>query len=362
LICSEVSAQTGDGIDHLLEMILLKSEVLELKANPKRRARGFVIEGRMEPGMGPVADLLVKTGTLKLGDPVLCGRHWGRVKALMNDQGVKVKSVGPATPVRCLGLSGVPDAGAEFRACHSDRWARSQAEDVAGQSDRDSLTVKRKASLDSLFEQLETEEKLELKVVLKADTQGSLEAITHALEEIRSDKVSLGFVLTGTGNISGNDVMLASASNAVILGFHVGKEAGVDTTAKHEGVEIRLHQVIYELIDQVREAMTGMLAPVVEEDVIGRAQVKQVFPIGKVGIVAGCLVVSGTIRAGSRIRVKRGDETLYEGSIVQLKHFQDDVGEVRESQECGIRIDRFGDYKEGDILECYELKEVEQTL
>jgi translation initiation factor IF-2 len=362
LICCEVSAQTGDGIDHLLEMILLQSEVLELRANPQRRARGYVVEGRMEPGMGPVADLLVTTGTLKLGDALLCGRHWGRVKALINDHGAKVKSAGPSVPVRCLGLSGVPEAGAEFRVCKSDRWARSRAETSGQDADRETLTVARKTSLDSLFAQLEDSEKLELKIVLKADTQGSLEAIVHALEEIKSDKISLNFVLTGTGNISVNDVMLASASDAVILGFHVGSEAGVDSMAKHEGVDIRLHQVIYELIDQVREAMTGMLAPVVKEEVLGRAEIRQVFTLGKTSKVAGCLVVSGEVRADGRVRVLRGEEKLFDGRIASLKHFQDDVRSVRESQECGIRIGNYTGFEAGDELECYELREVEQSL
>ena len=362
LICCTVSAQTGNGIDHLLEMILLQAEIMELKANPKRRAAGFVVEGRLEQGMGPVANLLISRGTLKIGDPILCGRHYGRVKALINDHSVKLKSAGPATPVQCLGLSGVPEAGARFQACKSEKWARARAQDASQTEDRETLTVSRKASLDSLFAQMQDDDKVKLSVIVKADTQGSVEAIAHSLENIRSDKVTLNIILSGTGNVTTNDVMLASASNAIVLGFQIAKESGVDPAAKHEGVEVRLHHVIYELIDSVRDAMTGLLSPEIREDVIGHAEVRQVYSIGKIGKIAGCMVVDGTLRAKARVRVKRGAEILFEGAVASLKHFQDDVAEVREAQECGIKLQKFSDFAEGDILEFYELREVEQSL
>ena len=361
-ICCNVSAHTGDGIDHLLEMILLQAEVLELMANPKRRARGYVVEAQLEPGMGPTINVLVKNGTLQVGDPILCGEYSGRVRALINDHGVKVKQALPSTPVKCLGLSGVPEAGAEFIVCQTDRKARAQADQVALAQKAAQTAGPRKTSLESLFQQLKDDEKLELKVILKADTQGSVEAITHALQEINSEKVSLNIILGTTGNVTENDIMLASASDAIVLGFHVAKEPGVVATAKHEGVEVRLHSVIYELIDEVREGMTGLLSPQHRELAMGQAEIRQVFVVGKTGKVAGCLVIKGRIASRNRVRVKRQNEVLYEGSIASLRHFQDEVAEVREAQECGIRLDNFADFTEGDILEFYDVEEVKQTL
>jgi translation initiation factor IF-2 len=362
VISADVSAQTGEGIDHLLEMILLQADMLELKANPNRRATGFVVEAQLEQGMGPTANLLVTKGTLNVGDVVLCGQHSGRIRALINDHGAKIKSVGPATPVKCLGLSGVPEAGANFRVYVNEKAARIAAAEEQARIKDGQLVHTRKASLDSLFEQIEADQKLELKVIIKADTQGSIEAITHSLREIKSDKVSLNILLGDTGNITVNDVMLASASNAVILGFHIGNESGVPAVAKHEGVEIRLHQVIYELIEQVEEAMTGLLAPKLEERLRGEAQIRQVFNIGKKGNIAGCLVTGGIIRPAFRARLKRGEDILYEGKITTLKHFQDEVAEVREAQECGVRLDNYTAIEEGDVIEFYEVEAVKQAL
>jgi translation initiation factor IF-2 len=362
VICCPVSATTGQGIERFLEMILLQADMLDLKANPKRRAEGYVIEAQMEAGMGPTATLLVTRGTLTLGDPILCGRHWGRVKALINDHGVKVKSAPPSTPVKCMGLSGVPEAGAHFRICSTDRIARTLAEEADQKARTEQQTEPRKASLENLFDRLSEEEKLELKAIVKADTQGSIEAILHSLREIKSDKVSLNIILSGTGNVTTNDVMLASASDAVILGFHVAKEPGVDSSAKREGVEIRLHNIIYELIDQVRDAMAGLLAPMIHEKITGHAAVKQVFEIGKRGKVAGCVVTDGNATARGKVRVRRRSEVLYEGGVASLKRFQDSVSEVRESQECGISLTNFSSFEVGDIVEFYEQEEVAQTL
>lgn len=362
IICSLVSAQTGEGIEHFLEIILLQAEMLELRANPKRHANGYVIEAQLEPGMGPTANLLVVNGTLKVGDTIICGRHYGRVKSLINDHGLKVKSAVPSIPVKCLGLSGVPDAGANFRVCASDKLARSMAEEETENLKSEQAIVPKRASLDDLYDHLEKDEKAELKVILKADTQGSVEAITHSLQEIKSNKISLNIILSGTGNLTINDVMLASASNAVILGFNVAKEPGVDSTAKHEGVEIRTHTVIYELIDQVRDAMIGLLAPEIREKIMGQAEIKQTFRMGKRGKIAGCLIMTGSVTPKFKTRVKRGDEVLYEGAITSLKHFQDNVSEVKESQECGVQLDNFVDFEEGDIFEFYETEEVEQSL
>ena len=361
-ICCPVSAVTGEGIPHLLEMILLQAEVLELRANPKKRATGFVIEARLEPGMGPVINLLVADGTLNVGDAIVCGEHWGRVRALINDHGIKLKSATPATPIKCLGLSGVPEAGAEFKVCSNDKVARSLAAEAAAKAKVVKLVEPKRVSLENLFSQLKENARLELNVILKADTQGSVEAILHSLQEIKSTKVSLNVILSGTGNISSNDVMLASASNAVVIGFHVAKEPGSDAQAKREGVEIRLHTIIYELIDEVRIAMAGLLAPQVKEKILGHAEIREVFNVGKHSLVAGCHVMDGAVTSRCRARVKRGKEVLYQGTLASLKHFHDDVSIVRENQECGIRLENFSGFNKGDILELYELEETKQSL
>ncbi len=361
-ICCQVSAETGEGMDHLLDMLLIQSEMLELTSNPDKRATGFVIESQLEPGMGPTAHLLVTAGTLKIGDPILCGSFSGRVRALVNDHGLKVKSAKPSTPIKCLGLSGVPDAGAEFMVMKNDRKAKAAALEAAQELKRNSLEVPQKVSLDNLFDQLSLQDNPELKIMIKADTRGSVEAIVHSLQELKSDKIELNILVSNTGNITTNDVMLASASNAVILGFHVAKENGVNAAAKHEGVEIRLHQIIYELIDQVKAAMLGILGPRLEEVVRGKSQIRQLFEVGKNSKIAGCLVLKGTLNVKHRIRVKRKDEVIYEGNLVSLKHFQDSVKEVREAQECGVQLDNFGAFIEGDVLESYEIEEHKQTL
>ncbi len=361
-ICCKVSAVTGEGVDHLLEMILLQAEVQELTANPRKPAIGYIVEAEMQPGMGPTATLLVTGGTLKVGDAVLCGQYWGRVRALIDDRGNKIKSAGPSKPVKCLGLSGVPEAGAEFHVVSNDRKAKNRAAETALERKTASLEAPRKASLDDLFNQAADGQKVEISLIIKADTQGSVEAIVHSLSEIKSEKVSAKFILTGTGNITANDVLLASASNAVVLGFHVAKESGVDAVAKREGVEVRLHSIIYELIDQVRDAMIGVLGPRLEEVKRGQAQVRQIFEVGKGHIVGGCLVLKGIVNIKHRVRVKRKTEVLFEGTLLSLKHFQADAKEVREAQECGIRLKGFSDLIEGDIIESYEIEEHQQTL
>ncbi len=362
IICCPVSATTGEGIDHLLEMLLLQAEVQELTANAKRRAKGYVVEAQLEQGRGPTANILVTAGTLGVGDYVLCGEHCGKVKAMMNDRGDSVKSAGPSTPVKMLGLSGVPEAGAEFRVYANEKAARTIAQEKAQSLKAEQLVAPQKASLDSLFAQLESDSKIELKLVLKADTQGSLEAIQHSLDEIKSEKISLNIILSGTGNISEGDIMLASASNAVVLGFHVGREPGVESACKREGVEARLHHVIYELLDEVREAMTGMIAPEYKENMSGTAQVLQIFVMSKTVSVAGCRVIKGVIHAKDRARVRRGEEILFEGRMDTLKHFQDQVKEVREAQECGIRLSGFNAYEEGDQIDFYVVEELVKQL
>lgn len=354
-LCCEVSALTGQGIQNLLETLLLQAEILELKANPRRKARGVVLEAQLEPGMGPTAHLLVMNGTLHVGDILLIGPHWGRVRAMVNDKGQRVREVGPSFPVKVMGLSGVPDAGAEFRVCESEKIAREKAEEEARRLRQEQLAAPKKVSMESLYETLKEASRLVLRVLIKADVQGSVEAIRYALENLKSDKVALDIVMSGVGHVTVNDVLLAKASQAVILQFRVGKDGDVSRMAKHEGVEIRPYSIIYELVDDVRTLMAGLLPPELVERVIGHAEVKKVFALSR-GTVAGCQVTDGRVTSQSRVRVKRGGESVHEGPILSLRRFQADVSEVREGQECGIRLEQFSDFREGDVLEFFEVE------
>jgi translation initiation factor IF-2 len=364
--CVPVSAETGEGIDDLLERITLESEMLELKANKHRRGTGFVIEAQMEQGMGPTATLLVRDGTLKVGDNVLCGAQWGRIKALVDCQGKKVRTAGPSYAVKCLGLTGVPSAGDEFTVCSSDKEAKQLSEELLAEIKEQQLTnamPRNKLSLDDLFGgHADAAEIKELPVIIKCDVQGSIEAIQHSLEGIKSDKVKLKILSADVGNITPNDVMLASASSAIILGFHVAKENGVTAAAKREGVEIRLYSIIYELIEEVEAAMSGLLEPELRENYLGRAEIRQVFEMGKRNKIAGCMVTDGKITSKASIRIKRGDDTIYKGSIGSLKRFQNDAAEVRDGQECGIRPDNFMNFVEGDLIEAYNVEKIAQKL
>ena len=362
LVCCPVSAATGEGIDHLLEMILLQAEMLELKANPRRRGQGFVIEARLEAGMGPTANLLVRAGTLQVGDAIVCGPCWGRVKALINDVGVKVRTAGPSFAVKCLGLNSVPEPGTEFEVYPNDKAARAVATERMEKRRLEAISTPRRASLEDLLKPQSGPAVQELVVVLKADVQGSLEAIQQALRDIKSEKVTLKIALAGVGSINENDVLLASASNAIIIGFHVSKESGATAAAKREGVEVRLYSVIYELLDDIRDAMAGLLEPMLKQNVIGHAQIRQVFELSKKGRVAGCMVTDGRVTSRSRARVVRDGEVVYEGALASLKRFQNDASEVREGQECGIRLDNFPDFAAGDVIELYEVEKIEQSL
>jgi len=363
--CCPVSAETGEGIDGLLERIILESEMLELKANPDKPANGFVVEAQMEPGMGPTASLLVKSGSLKVGDSVVCGLYWGRVKALISDQGKKVRSAGSSTAVKILGLTNVPGAGDEFQVMSDDREAKAISEEMQ-QAERtqtlEGAAAPKKMSLDDLFGAAASADKKELKVIIKADVQGSLEAIDHSLKGIKSDKVDIKIISADVGNITVNDVMLASASDAIILGFHTGKENGANAAANREGVEIRLYSIIYELIDEVESAMKGLLEPELREQVIGEAEVREVFELSKKSKIAGCMVMSGHITAKASIRIKRGNDILFEGKIGSLRRFQNEAAEVRQGQECGIRPDNFTNFEAGDTIEAYLVEKITQEL
>ncbi len=304
-------------------------------------------------------------GTLSVGslpDALICGPHWGKVKALINDHGVKVRTALPSWAVKCLGLTSVPEPGMEFKVVASEKLARSMSEERMAKKRLEEISVPKRASLEDLMSRPVEAEKRVLCIVLKTDVQGSLEAIQQSLLGIKSDKVAISVVLAGVGNITENDVLLASASNAIIIGFHVGKEPSSAGMAKREGVEIRLYSVIYELLDDVRAAMAGLLEPVVKETVIGHAEVRQVFEISKKGKVAGCMMRDGRATSRCRARVQRDGEVLAEGSISSLKRFQNDAAEVREGQECGIRLDVFSDFVEGDVIEFYEMEKISQQL
>jgi translation initiation factor IF-2 len=355
----ECSALTKAGIDKLLEMTLLQADLLELKANPNRNAKGNVIESGVEPG-GPTATVLVRKGTLHVGDIILCGEFYGRVRALINEEGQRLKEAGPSVAVRVLGLNGVPDAGLEFSVVEDEKAARELAEQrflearAAGQEDK-------KVTLENLFATLAANQDKVLKVVVKADTQGSVEAIVEALKKIEAEKVSLEIIHSDVGTITENDVALASASNAIILGFHTRLDSTAAEKAKHAGVQIKLYAIIYELIDQVKEAMAGLLDPLVKDIVVGSAEIRQVFELSKGVPVAGCMVSSGRIVKG-KVRVRRRKDVIYEGICQSLRRFQDEVNEVRAGMECGIRIEGYSDFQVGDAIECYSLEKVAAKL
>lgn len=356
----EVSALTKQGVDKLLEMILLQADLLELKANPNRRAKGNVIESGLEPG-GPTATVLVRKGTLRVGDIIICGNFYGRVRALINEEAKRLKEAGPSVAVKVLGLNGVPEAGLEFSVVEDEKAARDLAEQRGLEAKAIGLENRSKVTLENLFATLESQQNKTLKVVVKADTQGSVEAIVEALKKIESDKVALEIIHSAVGTITDSDVDLASASSAVILGFHTRVDSGVSDKAKHHGVQIKLYAIIYELIDEVKESMAGLLEPIVREVIVGSAEVRKVFELSKGTPVAGCVVSSGRIVKG-KVRVRRRKEVIYEGLTQSLRRFQDEVNEVRAGMECGIRIEGFSQYQIGDNIECYSVEKIAQKL
>ncbi|HEY5991070.1 MAG TPA: translation initiation factor IF-2 [Candidatus Udaeobacter sp.] len=358
IICP-VSATKGTGIDHLLEMMTLQAEVMELKASPSARPRGTVIEAQVEAGRGPTATVIVQMGTLKIGDPFICGDYNGKVKSLLDDRGQPVKKAGPSTPVRVLGFTGLPNAGDEFLVMESERAAKQLSDERLEAKRASKLFVPQRATLESLLETAEG--KKVLRIVLKCDTQGSLEALVGALKQIESKKVDLELIHSAVGPISESDILLASASDAVVVGFNVKVETMAVPAAKREGVQIKLYSIIYELLDQIKDAMAGLLEPELRETVIGHAEVKQVFQLSK-GIVAGCLVTDGRIARAARARVLRKRQPVYDGGISTLRRFQDDVKEVRSGLECGIKLGDFSEYQVGDVIECYQLEQIAQKL
>jgi translation initiation factor IF-2 len=355
------SAKRGDGIPQLLEMTALQAEILELRANPGRSGRGVIVEGRLDRGRGPVATALIQSGTLKEGDAVVVGSHSGRVRALFNDRGKKVTSAGPSDPVEILGLSGVPQAGDTLLVVADERKARQIA---TVRSERDRLKGKSAAriTLEDLHKQIEAGEVKELRLVLKADVQGSVEALTESLERLSTDEVKLKVIHSSVGAVTESDVMLASASNAIVLGFNVKADPKAATQAQANGVDMRSYNVIYDAINDVKAALSGMLAPEIREMVLGRAQVRQLFPITKVGVIYGSSVIEGKMVRGARARIKRGDTLLGEGVINSLKRFKDDVREVLQGLECGIGIDGIKGVQPNDVIEAFSTEEVARTL
>ena len=358
IVCP-VSATKGIGIDHLLEMMALQAEVMELKASPTATPRGTVIEAQVEAGRGPTATVIVQMGTLKIGDAFICGDYSGKVKSLLDDRGQPIKRAGPSTPVKVLGFTGLPNAGDEFLVMESERSAKTLSEERLQTKRADKLTVPQRATLESLLEAAEG--KKNLRIVLKCDAQGSVEALVGALKQIESKKVDLEIIHSAVGPISESDILLASASNAVVIGFNIKVESMAVSAARREGVQVKLYSIIYELIDQIKEAMAGLLEPEHRETVIGHAEVKQVFQLSR-GIVAGCLVTDGRVARVARARVLRKRQPVYDGGISTLRRFQDDVKEVRSGLECGIKLGDFSEYQVGDIIECYQLEQVAQKL
>ena len=354
-----VSAHTKEGIDNLLEMILLTAEVLELKANPNRKARGIVIEAELDKGRGPVATVLVQKGTLKVGDTIAVGSAYGRVRAMIDDKGRKEKDAGPSQPVEILGLNGVPAAGEIFVATKNEKEARSMAETFINcGKERLLAETKAKMSLDDLFSQIQAGNVKELNLVVKADVQGSVEAVKQSLLKLSNEEVVIKVIHAGVGAINESDVILASASNAIIIGFNVRPDAQAKDVAEREKVDLRLYKVIYNAIEDIEAAMKGMLDPIFEEQVTGHLVVRQTFKASGVGTIAGCFVLDGVIRKKSTVRVTREGEQIYEGPLASLKRFKDDVKEVKNGFECGIVFENFNDLREDDQIEAYEMVEV----
>ena len=362
IICCPVSGVTGEGVDALLENILVQAEVLELQANPNRRANGFVIESELQQGLGPCATLLVTGGTLKVGDAILIGEHFGKVRALIDDRGRRVKEAPPATPVKCTGLSGVPEAGAEFRVMLDEKRARTLAEQTAQEKKEEALANSKTVTLDALMSAMAAEGQRELNVIVKSDTQGSLEAIVQALNEIKSDKVSLSVIGTGTGNVSLTDVKSAAAGKAVIVGFDIGNDAGVQNQARHDGVRINSFRIIYELIDHVKSCMLDLLPPEYKEVVLGHAEIKAIYDIGKLGKIAGSQMLDGRLVAKEKYRILRNGEKVWDGKVQTLRHFKDEVKEVTGQQECGVCFAGYEGFQTGDTIECYSLEELPRSL
>ena len=357
-----VSAKTGAGLPDLLERILLEAQMLELKANPKCPASGTILEAQLEQGFGPTAHVLVQDGTLKVGDIILCGEYYGRVRTLINDKGERVKSVGPGFPVKIVGLNGVPEAGDHMECCESEKEARLIASERVAAKRTETLAASAITSAEDLFSKLNQEEQNTLNLIIKADVRGSGEAIAQSLSQLPSEKIKSVVVANGVGPISESDIDLAAATNAIVVGFHVRVNPGVNDLAKKRGVEIRLYSIIYELLEDITDALAGKLAPERKEKVVGEARILQIFELSKGPKICGCRVDTGVVKVGAKARVRRDKELIYNGEVASLRHFRDDVREVKAGLECGIRLDNFADFLVGDEIEIYEIELKKATL
>ncbi|ADD02451.1 translation initiation factor IF-2 [Thermoanaerobacter mathranii subsp. mathranii str. A3] len=357
-ICVPVSAKKNIGIDNLLEMILLVAEMEDLKANPNKPARGTIIEAKLEKGKGPVATVIVQNGTLQIGDAILAGTTYGRVRAMFDDKGKRIKKAGPSTPVEVLGFSEVPEAGDKLIVVEEEKKARELAERRKELQKEMELKRKQKVSLEDLFSQIQEGSVKELNIIIKADVQGSVEALKKSIEDLSNEEVRIKVIHGAVGAITETDVMLASASNAIIIGFNVRPETNAKNLAEKEKVDIKLYRIIYDVIEDIKAAMKGLLEPKYKEVELGRAEVRAVFRVPGVGNVAGCYVLSGKILRNADVRIIRNGIVVYEGKIASLKRFKDDVREVQQGFECGIGIEKFNDIKEGDIIEAYQMEEI----
>jgi translation initiation factor IF-2 len=351
-----VSAQTGEGLDDLLERILLEAELLELKANPNKPAKALVLESQVEAGFGATSNVLVKEGTLKIGDIVLADEYFGRVKSLMDEFGNRVDNAGPSDPVKLVGLSGAPDAGSSLQVCRKEREARLESERRAHENKQEQLSKGAISSVEDLFSKINKESKKTLNIIIKSDVRGSGEAIEDSLKKLPSEKIEVNVIMNTVGTITENDIILATASDAIVVGFHVKVNSGVNELAKKEGVDIRLYSIIYELLEDITDALTGRLAPEKRENALGEARILQIFEVKKGVNVIGCMIEKGSVRVGIKARVYRKNELIYNGEVTSLRRFQDNVKEVKAGLECGIKLDNFMDFEEGDTVEFFEIE------
>jgi translation initiation factor IF-2 len=358
----EVSAKTGKGIDSLLDSVLLQAEVLELKAPRDAPARGIVIESRLDKGRGPVATVLVQSGTLKRGDILLAGAVFGRVRAMLDEAGHAIDRAGPSIPVEILGLAEVPLAGSDVLVLGDERKAREIALFRQGKFRDVKLAKQQSTKLENMFDQLDSGDKKTLALVVKADVQGSYEGLSHALSKLSTDEVKVNIVHAAVGGITESDVNLAMASKAVIIGFNTRADAAARKLAESGGVQIRYYNIIYEAVDDVKAALSGMLAPERRENVLGLVEIRKIYRISRIGTVAGCMVLDGLVRRSARVRLLRDNVVIHEGELDSLKRFKDDVREVKAGFECGLSLKNYSDIKEGDQLEAYEIVEVARTL
>jgi translation initiation factor IF-2 len=360
--CQEISAKFGTNVEELLEKVLLESEILELKANPDKRALGTVVESSLDKGRGYVTNVLVEAGTLKVGDAMLAGQHSGRVKAMFNERGQRVDEAGPATPVSVLGFDGAPNAGDKFNVFEDEKDARAIATKRQQLQREQGVRTQKTVTLEELGRRIEVGEFKELNLIIKGDVDGSIEALSDSLQKLSTEKVQVNIIHKAVGQVSDSDVLLASASNAIIIGFQVRPSASARKLAEQEEIQIKLYSIIYKAIEEMRDAMEGLLSAKIEENIVGSAEIRETFKISKVGTIAGCFVTEGKILRSSKVRVIREGVVVYTGTLGSLKRFKDDAKEVLKGFECGLNIDRFNDIKVGDVVEAYEEVEVKQKL